>query len=187
MASHHYYNSNIDSLNSDQILNENKEQGDDAESFRDSLKRIYDIVENDDSPFFFCLNGTDGDYSNVLTIYDMNSHATKTVNICQFEEYIPDFMKIKDYAINHGTITFIISDDSRNGSGGHLCNTQVWKFDSGTETWQDLDPSGDGCAGAKFIDGKTKVKLTVGTILNEETASCEAEYDYDFTTKSIDL
>jgi hypothetical protein len=185
--SHDSGSSGYDSLNNDDITTDINEQHDDTEYCRDSLKSIYDVVENGGESIFFCLNGTDGCYSNQLTIFNAKTHETRTTDICQFAEFYPDAMHIKDYSVIDGTITFIISDGTRNSTGGFLSSTQVWKYSAKTSCWTDLDPGGDGCAGANFIDDKTKVEFKIGTVLNEETASCVAEYEYSYHKETIDL
>ena len=89
--------------------------------------------------------------------------------------------------LNNGIITFVIIDGTRHGSGAVLCNTQVWTYNTSNNTWSDLLPSEDGCSGAKFISGKTAIRVTLGEVTNFETAAGSADYEYEFRDIDIPL
>jgi len=169
----------------DTVAVDNTEQ--ETDNVLDSLLMIYTVAEPDGNGLIYCLNGVEGNYDNTMIVFDASTHKTKNVDICQFDAYNAEMIKITDYAVNDGNITFIISDGSRNGSGAFLCNTQVWEYTGATEIWENLSPDNDGCAGAKFTEDKTQVEIKTGHVLNEETATCEADYEYDYTTKVIQL
>lgn len=96
----------------------------------------------------------------------------------------PDYIKLKDGAMNGNNIALIVEDGGRCGSGGALGSTFLPIYNVLTGTFRESTPNRDGCVNAQFIAGGTKIKMTVGYITNED-AEFACDYEYAYKTKIV--
>ena len=181
------------------ILNDDTEEREEYDS-KNKKKAIDDkidyirqrgvvIFENSNSIYY--LVGNKGEYKPRLYNLNLNTDKEDSQTIIRFyaddieEMESSSLIYVKDYAVNNGKITFIISDGYPISTGGVLFNTQVWSYNTNNNSWKDLSPDGYGCAGGEFIRQKTAVRLTIGFVTNEETAEYAYEYEYGF--KEVDI
>ena len=146
----------------------------------DDIRRVggySDVIEAADGKYF-CLKESDGEYLNVLDIYDSNTEEMNSVKILTDDEYY----KIIQPAVNSAgdKITFITKDGGRCGSG-FLEAVFVFQIDINGKRHV-ITP---GCVEAAFIGGGTGIRITQGQITNEDVATCSAEYEYAYSEYTI--
>lgn len=157
---------------------------------KDSLNQEY-LVMGDYNNVIYCLKenpaNSDSKYKLNIYAYDVNEKKMETIKL---EKAAPNnygyyFNALTDYSMIEDRIALIVHDNMRCGSGGALGNTDVIVYNVTKKKFKDIIPGGDGCAGAEFVEKKTKLNVTIGDVSNYETASCEAEFEYTYKDKVI--